>query len=98
MDIGTERTVEEVEVLDVPTGVQRRRGRRAGAVRVRRSDDQALSWPVRDGAWLLSAGARVWATRPEAGLSVVLVVTADEGLRAEDIWPAGAACAAGTPE
>ena len=35
----------------------------------------------------------MWATRPEAGLYVVLVLTTDEGRRAEDIWPAKPASA-----
>lgn len=93
VDIGTEPSLEDVEVLDAPAGIRGRRGRRDGAVRVRRRDGQVLSWPVRQRAWLLSRGARVWATRPETGLYVVLVLTTDEGRRAEDIWPAKPASA-----
>jgi len=80
-DIGTEPVLDVVEVAEY---VRRR------AV-IRRTDGRRFSWPVAKDAVLLGQGRRVWATRVEEGLYVVLVATLDEGRRAELIWPTGPA-------
>lgn len=76
-EVGSEPALELVEV-DAVWGQR---------LRVRTADGGLLGWPIRSGVVLLSAGARVWATRPLDGLHVVLVVLTDGGRRAELVWP-----------
>ena len=82
-DIGREPTLERVTVEAVW----------AHRVRVRTGDGRLLGWPIKTGLTLLDPGTRPWATRVVDGLYVVLLVLADEGRRAEVIWPQGRAVA-----
>jgi hypothetical protein len=82
-DIGTQPLLEVVVIAEY-------RRRRA---EVRTGDGRRFGWPLARDAVLLGQGKRVWATRVEEGLYVVLVTVTDEGRRAEVIWPTGPAVA-----
>lgn len=82
-DIGSEPALEAVSVAEYAP-------RRA---EIARADGGRFGWPTARDAVLLRRGDRVWATRVEEGLYVVLVATTDEGRRAELIWPQGRAVA-----